>query len=220
MSAAAPSSTGPKFSRLIFTAAVFISVHAAILAGAIHLAVALVFFSLAFAPAASALRAEKKRRWLYVTIAAILLVLAICAIKWPGIDGRLALILPAFLGSMLVSAFFAYSLLPGQVPVIVRMCHIRRGPVLPEGLERYARRLTWGWVFLPAFLAFAALAVLAAFGLEAWSWTNNVVNPLILASFFAGEHAYRAWRMPHLGKPSLLQTFGVMANKDSWRHSA
>ncbi len=220
MSAAALSASESNVMRLTLTAAAFVAVHAAILAGAIHLAVALVLFSLAFAPAASALRAESKHRRLYAIIAAFLLGLAVSAIYWPGIDGRVALILPAFLGSMLVSGFFAYSMLPGQMPVIVRMCHVRRGKVLPDGLERYARNLTWGWALLPASLAFAALAVLAGFGLEAWSWINNVANPLILISFFAGEHVYRAWRMPHLGKPSMLQTFGVMANKDSWRHSA
>jgi uncharacterized membrane protein len=206
--------------RLILTAAVFVAVHGAILAGAIHVAVALVMLSLAFAPAASALRAEVKHRWLYAAIAALMLILAACALSWPGVDGRMALVLPAFLGSMLVSGFFAYSLLPNQVPVIVRMCHITRGQVLPDGLERYARNLTWGWAVLPALLAFAALAILGIFGLEAWSWANNVANPIILASFFAGEHVYRARLMPHLGKPSMRKTFDVMVNKHSWRRSA
>jgi uncharacterized membrane protein len=206
--------------RLTLTAAAFVAVHGAILAGAIHFAVAVVMLSLAFAPAASALQAESKHRWLYAAIAALMLILAAYAASWPGVDGRVALVLPAFLGSMLVSGFFAYSLLPNQMPVIVRMCHITRGKVLPDGLERYARNLTWGWAILPAVLAFAALAVLGAFGLEAWSWANNVANPIILASFFAGEHVYRARLMPHLGKPSMRQTFDVMVNKHSWRRSA
>lgn len=211
--------SGSNLLRFIFAATAFVGVHSAILVGAIHLAVALVFFSLAFAPTINALRAKSKHRWLHAIVAVILLVPAVCAIGWPGIDGRVALILPASLGAMLVSGFFAYSLLPGQVPVIVRMCHIRRGTPLPDGLERYARNLTWGWAILPAILVVIALAALAAFGLEAWSWVNNVANPLILAAFFAGEHLYRAWQMPHLGKSSMLQTFDIMANKDLWRRT-
>ncbi len=100
------------------------------------------------------------------------------------------------------------------------MCHISRGKILPEGLEDYARRLTWGWVIVPAALGFGALAVLAAFGLEAWSWASNVANPIVLAAFFAGEHLYRARNMPHLGKASILKTFKIMTDSDTWRRSA
>jgi uncharacterized membrane protein len=107
--------------------------------------------------------------------------------------------------------------MPGQQPIITRMSHISRGPVLPDGLVEYTRLLTWGWAVLPMLLGLSALATFAAWGIEAWSWVNNVVSPLALVGYFVGEHVYRGLRHPHLGKPSILHTFDVMLNSMSWR---
>ena len=147
-------------------------------------------------------------------------IAAVAAI-WPGLEGgfegETALILPPFIGYMITSAFFGHSLLPGQVPVIVRMCQVSRGTPLPDGLESYARIVTWGWTVLPAVLAVSALVVYWFLGLDAWSWIGNIANPIILIGYFLGEHLYRYWRMPNLDRPSLTRTFDVMLNSTSWR---
>ena len=217
MTTANTPSSRPFVGRILLIAAVFASIHAATLAGAIPLAIFVLFCALALVPAAAALRASGGRRSKYALLAAALSLLAACALLWQTNDSRLALILPSFLGSLLTSAFFAYSLLPGQVPIIVRICHVTRGNPLPDGLESYARRLTLGWAILPALLALTALAVLATFGLREWSWVSNVANPILMLAFFLGEHAFRAWRLPQLGKPSIVRTIDVMLNSPCWR---
>ncbi len=218
MTASASSKWRPAVVRLTLAALTFLAFHAAILQGAISLAVAIVFASLAMAVAAKALRGSKRRTSLAV-FALGLLAAAACVLWWQVEEARVALVLPPLIGYFLASAFFAYSLLPGQVPVIVRMCHVAQGRVLPDGLEAYARALTWGWAILLAVLAFASIIALWLFGLEAWSWVCNVFNPLLMAAYFIGEHAYRAWRLPHVGKPSVLGTLGIMLDPASWQHS-
>ena len=219
MTATASPSLGPAIVRLALAAVTFLAFHVAILQGAISWAVAIVFGSLGLAVATKALRAERRRSSLLL-FAAALLAVAVSVSWWQAEEARAALILPPLVGYLLTSAFFAYSLLPGQMPVIVRMCHVTQGETLPEGLESYARALTWGWAVLPAGLALVSLLVLGLFGLEAWSWVCNVVNPLVFASFFIGEHVYRAWRLPHVGKPSILRTLGVMLDPASWQRSS
>lgn len=219
MKAAASPPLGPTLVRLSLAATTFLAFHVAILKGAISWAVAIVFCSLALAVGAKALHAARRRRSLAL-IAALLLGVAASASWWQVEEARAALILPPLAGLLLTSAFFAYSLLPGQIPVIVRMCHVTQGAVLPDGLEAYARALTWGWAVLPAVLALASMLALGLFGLEAWSWVCNVVNPLVFAAFFLGEHLYRAWRLPHVGKPSILRTLGVMLDSASWQRSS
>lgn len=219
MKATASRPLGPAVVRLALAAATFLAFHIAILQGAISWAVAIVFCSLALVVAAKALRAER-RRYLLALFAAVLLAIAASVSWWQAEEARAALILPPLIGYILTSAFFAYSLLPGQMPVIVRMCHVTQGETLPEGLESYARALTWGWAVLPAVLALASILVLGLFGLEAWSWICNVVNPLLFAAFFIGEHVYRAWRLPHVDKPSIPRTLGVMLDPASWQRSS
>ena len=219
MKATASPPPGPAVVRLALAAATCLAFHLAVLQGAISWAVAVVFCALALAVAAKALQAERRRSSLLL-FALALLAVAASVFRWQVDEARAALVLPPLIGYVLTSAFFAYSLLPGQMPVIVRMCHVTQGETLPEGLEAYARALTWGWAVLPLGLALVSILVLGLFGLEVWSWVCNVVNPLVFAAFFAGEHAYRAWRLPHVGKPSILRTLGVMLDPASWQRSS
>ncbi len=219
MKATASPPLGAALVRLSLAAVTVLAFHVAILQGAVSWAVAIVFCSLALAVGAQALRAGRRRSSLAL-LAILLLAIAASASWWQVEEARAALILPPLIGYLLTSAFFAYSLLPGQKPVIVRMCHVTQGEILPQGLEPYARALTWGWAILPAVLALASVLALALFGLEAWSWVCNVINPLVFAAFFLGEHPYRAWRLPHVGKPSILRTLGVMLDSASWQRSS
>jgi uncharacterized membrane protein len=203
--------------RLILVAALLGAVHLATLFGSVRMAVAILFTGLAIGPAAGALGTVGRRRIRLALVAAGLIFVAAAAVAWPGLDGRPALLVPPFLGYLMTSAFFGWSLRPGHVPVIVRLSRISRRDPLPEGVEPYARAVTWGWAVLPAVLGVGALVVYLLFGLEAWSWVSNIGNPITLVAFFVTEHLYRAWRMPHLGKASLATTLDVMANTSAWR---
>lgn len=203
--------------KLIAVAAVFCTVHLLTLAGDIRIAVAVFLCAMVVGPGATSLRRVVNRA---AVLAVVALVLAGClalVLLWPNGGAQAVLIVPPFVGYMVTSGFFASSLLPGEDPVITRMCRIVRGDALPDGLEEYARALTWGWAILPASLALAGLAVFAVAGIAAWSWMTNVLSPLVLVAYFVGEHLYRGLFLRHLGTPSLIQTFDVMFNPVLWR---
>jgi uncharacterized membrane protein len=216
MTAGAASVRGRLLVRMLPIAGGFAAVHILTLSDEVPLAVAIVLFAIFVGPAASALRGAGRWRLLAALAAAAVLIAAV-SVEWPDAGPQAALIVPPFLFCLLVSAVFAHSLMPGQEPIITRMSHFSRGPVLPDGLVEYTRLLTWGWAVLPALLGVSSLAAFAAWGIEAWSWVNNVVSPLALVGYFVGEHIYRGIRYPHLGKPSILHTFDVMLNSMSWR---
>lgn len=203
--------------RVLPVAAGFAAVHFLTLSDALPLAVAVVLCAIFLGPAASALRGAGRWRPLLATLAAVALLILTISIEWPDAGPQAALIVPPFLACLLVSAIFAHSLLPGEEPIITRMSRVSRGDNLPAGLVEYTRLLTWGWAVLPTLLGLAALAAFATWGIEAWSWVNNVVSPLALVAYFIGEHVYRGIRHPHLGKPSILHTFDLMLNSMSWR---
>ena len=203
--------------KLLAVAAVFCSVHLLTVAGDIRIAVIVFLCAMIVGPGATSLRRIVNKA---AVLAVVALVLAIClalVLLWPNGGAQAVLIVPPFVGYMVTSGFFASSLLPGEDPVITRMCRIVRGDTLPDGLEEYARLLTWGWAILPAVLAISGLVVFAVAGIAAWSWMTNVFSPLTLVAYFVGEHLYRGLFHRHLGTPSLLQTFDVMFNPVSWR---
>jgi uncharacterized membrane protein len=202
--------------RLLLLAAVFCAVHLATIAGNVRLAVAIFILAIVVGPGVTSVRNLLRGKWLIAALAIILAVSAIIVL-WPGGGTQAVLLAPPLLGYGATSLFFAHSLLPGEDPIITQMCRYSRGDPLPDGLEDYARRLTWGWVLLPAFLGFASLAAFFISGLEAWSWVTNVASPVLLVSFFVGEHVYRWIVHPHLGRPSLLHTCNVMFNTMSRR---
>ena len=203
--------------RLVLVVATFSAIHLLTLAGDLRVAVVIFLCVIVLGPAAQTLLRlwSHQGRIIAMTAALLLAVGALVALSDVGV--RLALIVPPFLGYMATSVFFAHSLLPGEIPVITRMSRVGRGDTLPDGLEEYARALTWGWAVLPALLAVAALLLLAFAGIEPWSWMTNVASPVALITFFAGEHVYRGIRHPQFGRPSLLHTFDVMFDAMSWR---
>jgi len=216
MATGAATSRGALLARLLLLGAVFGVVHLLTLAGNIKLAVAIFILAIVVGPGVTSVRSLLRGKWLIAALA-IILVAAAVVMAWPGGGAQAVLLAPPFVGYTVTSIFFAHSLLPGEDPVITRMCRYSRGDPLPDGLEDYARRLTWGWVLLPALLGIGSLVAFAVAGLEAWSWVTNVASPVLLVGFFVGEHIYRWIVHPHLGKPSLLHTFDVMFNTMSRR---
>lgn len=217
MTTHAASVRGGLLLRVLPIAAVFALVHILTLSGAVSLAIAVLLCAMFVGPLASALRSAGRWRLLCTLAGAGALLVAAILVEWPDAGTQAMLIVPPFLGCLLASAVFAHSLLPGEDPIITRMCRVSRGEVLPDGLAEYSRLLTWGWALLPALLGLAGLLAFAGWGLEAWSWTTNVVSPTVLAAYFVGEHVYRGFRHPHLGRPSIVRTFDVMLNSMSWR---
>ncbi len=203
--------------RLLVFGLVLISVHLLTLAGDIPLAAMIVVGALLLVWATAMLRGTARRGVNAVIVAIVFLAVAAIIAAVPAPDMQTVLIAPPFLGYLLTSAVFGYSLLPGKEPLITRLCRLMRRGALPDGLEEYARMLTWAWAFLPAFLAAAALGIYGAFGVTAWSWASNVVNPALLVTFYVGEHVYRGLYLPHLGTPSILETVEVMFDPVSWR---
>lgn len=217
MTADAASVRGGLLSRGLLIAAVFALVHILTLYGAAPLAVAVLVGAMLLGPAASALRRTGRRRVVWLAGGAAALATLAIAVEWPEAGAHAMLVVPPFLCCLMASALFAQSLLPGEDPIITRLCRISRGEVLPDGLAEYARLLTWGWALLPAMLGIGGLLVFAKWGIAAWSWWANVATPIALASYFIGEHVWRRFRHPHLGRPSILRTFDVMLSAGSWR---
>lgn len=202
--------------RVALVAVTLAAVHLLTLAGDLRFAVVVFLCVMVLGPGAQTLL----RLWSYrgriaaMAVALAAAVFALVALSDSGV--RLALVVPPFLGYMATSIFFAHSLLPGELPVITRLCLVGRD-ALPDGLAAYSRLLTWGWAILPAALAITAVLLLLFVGIRPWSWMTNVASPLVLIAFFVGEHVYRGIRYPQFGRPSLLHTFDVMFHAMSWR---
>jgi uncharacterized membrane protein len=195
--------------------AMILAVHLAILADQADLAVAALLWGLALAVLLGAWQAPPRS---VAVRAALALVLAGAGGLQAGasaIDPRIALVLPFTLGNLAVSGVFAYTLLPGHEPAIVRVARVSRGEV-PSDLAGHARAVTRLWAVLPAGIAAAALLALAVAGIQAWSWIANFANPAILIAVFLGEHAVRQGRFPQYGPASLRRTLTVMLDKRAW----
>lgn len=127
-------------------------------------------------------------------------------------------ILPLYAPPVVVPAFlagvFGQTLMQGRTPLISQLILAMHPQEEPEhGVWPYARRLTLAWtmlfVALAAFnFALAALAdpdgLLLAGGITPpvsvpqswWSLFTNLIDYLIVASFFVIEYAYRRHRFP------------------------
>lgn len=200
------------------------SVHLAVLADRGALALACLIWGVAAAMAVNAMGTAAgasaegtggRRRAGLAVAAALVAALGGLQAAAPAFDPRLGLVLPPTLGNLAVSSVFAYTLLPGHEPAILRVARVSRGQV-PADLAAHARRVTWVWAVLPAAIMLAALSALALSGLGAWSWIANVANPVLLLVTFLGEHLVRGWKYPQYGRPSVIWTLSVMLDKRAW----
>ncbi|MEM7169034.1 MAG: hypothetical protein AAF530_02620 [Pseudomonadota bacterium] len=134
-----------------------------------------------------------------------------------GIElARTAIFLPPILINALLLWIFASSLRSGSEPLISRFRRIQIGWSNGE-IDRYTRRLTTLWSFFFAACLLAALVMPFLVAPPTWSWTLNVVCPAISIGFFVLEHLYRAWRLPHFGPVSILQTLSTLSQPRVWR---
>ncbi len=201
--------------RALMALAALVAVHLSVLADRGALALACLIWGVAAALLLNALGARgRKRAGLTVAGVAVAGLGALQAAA-PAFDPTLAIVLPPTLGNLAVSSVFAYTLLPGHEPAILRVARVSRGEV-PADLAAHARRVTWVWAVLPAAVMLTALSALAVVGLSAWSWIANVANPVLLLVTFLGEHLVRGWKFPQYGRPSVIWTLSVMLDKRAW----
>lgn len=128
-----------------------------------------------------------RRRWLYGIVVA---VVAAIALSGPtNLNDLIIRTQPVAITGML-AFFFGRTLMPGQVPLIVRIGERFRGE-LPPSVATYGVRLTVFWTLLFVFLALES-AFLGVFGTVFWwSLFTNLINYIIIVSVFVVEYAVR-----------------------------
>jgi len=201
--------------RGLIALAALVAVHLSLLADRGALALACLVWGVAAAMLLNAVGARGRTRAGLTAAGVGVAGLGALEAAAPAFDPTLALVLPPTLGNLAVSSVFAYTLLPGHEPAILRVARVSRGQV-PGDLAAHARRVTWVWAILPAAVVLAALSGLALAGLGAWSWIANVANPVLLLVTFLGEHLVRGWKFPQYGRPSVIWTLSVMLDKRAW----
>jgi uncharacterized membrane protein len=134
------------------------------------------------------LRSKERGLWLLIIGAAAALTFAL------GRSGAALYGVPHAAAYLSLLWFFGRTLAPGREAFITRLARLARGGVLPPGMERYTRRLTFAWcAFFAAQLAVSAL--LLRFGsLESWSLFVNVLNFPLLALMFGADYLFRVVR--------------------------
>ena len=110
---------------------------------------------------------------------------------------------------------FGSSLLPGREPLIRRFSRLSRGGLPPE-LEAYTWRLTVIWTVMLTIMMVVSLLLGLFAPLPVWSWSVNVAMPIITASMFLLEHAYRGIAYRHLGKNTPYHTLRTLLRPDTW----
>lgn len=154
--------------------------------------------------------------FLGVALVAVLPVFLVLWVTWPMlVVNAHALYFVQHVGTNALLAWvFGHTLLPGATPLVVtfaRMVH----PVLPPGIDAYARKVTVAWTFfflatclVSAVLFFAApLAVWSAFAVLL-QWPSVVV-------FFVGEYLLRRLLFRNMDHASLKQGFDAYQRHQS-----
>lgn len=142
-----------------------------------------------------------------LALAATLLALLAVAGK-----ARTAMLFPPILITLAIGWQFAASLQLGRTPLIERIVVALHADALAiPGVREYARRVTLLWALLlgalavinmllamlavpDGFLHAAGIEPFAPVPLQCWSIFANVVNYVMIFSFFVGEYAWRRTR--------------------------
>jgi uncharacterized membrane protein len=130
--------------------------------------------------------------------------------------GRHGPALLAVLVNLAVSLRFAVTLRPGSVPLITRYARFDEQG-LPRECEGYTRTLTGTWAALLALLAAAHAATLLDF---ATTRTMSLMQSVLLAALFLGEHPLRRHLYPQIGRATPLRTLRAMRLALGTRHAA
>lgn len=129
-------------------------------------------------------------------------------------DQRLALAIPPLTLLAATLAAFALSLRAGCTPLVTRLARAIADEPLPEGAERYTRRVTWIWVVALAALLVATAGLTVAGSSTWWSLQTNFINYAVIALVFLIEYRIRRRRFPGQRHPPLsAQLRRLVANR-------
>ena len=119
----------------------------------------------------------------------------------------------------LLAWVFGSTLRPGRTALVTQLADRVHRTVTPA-MRGYTRRLTAAWCGY--FVAMAALS-LALYAGAPWAWWSlfgNVLTPLSLVLFFAGEHALRYRWHPEFERASVAQALAAWRSASSRRGKA
>lgn len=153
--------------------------------------------------AAVAFGAWQQRQWPVLLFCAAVLVVLVLVVRRGGVDdiNRMYVLQHAAVNAALGWAF-ATTLRAGATPLITALA-TRVHAVVPPAVRQYTRALTRAWV---VFFAATIAVSLAIYAFAPWPWWSlfcNLLTPLSVAAFFAGEHGWRRWRHPAFERVSM-----------------
>ncbi len=122
----------------------------------------------------------------------------------------------AVLINLLVCARFAWTLRPGQVPLITRYARCDEAG-LPRECEGYTRGVTAAWAALLAIFALIHAGAVPGF------WTTRgaaFLQSAVCLAFFLGEHPLRARLFPQSGRVTPWRTLRAIKRSFGTRHAA
>ncbi len=133
-----------------------------------------------------------------------LLALLFVSVVWLRQSSFVAL--PSLLLWLSMAGVFAFTLRPGQQPLIARIAQASYPHDMTPAFERYLRRLTaiWALFFLLLAVTNVLLALYAPFSW--WSLFTNILSWVAMVSMFVGEYAVRRLLFPQLPAHTPLQT--------------
>lgn len=103
---------------------------------------------------------------------------------------------------------FGRTLRRGRTPMITQLAERVHRSVTPA-MRNYTRRLTAAWCGYFVGMVALSLALYAWAPWAAWSLFGNVLTPLSLVLFFAGEHVLRYRRHPEFERASIAQALAA-----------
>ena len=135
--------------------------------------------------------------------------------------------------SLIFAVLFGVSLLPGRKPLCLRFAERVSGGIMPDGAERYCRRLTWLWF---AFLSLLSAANIVCFwiasGEARWGWCIRTVPAvwaavLVPAGILAERYIVRPRRFRAVfrtsgstgGSKTVVKTFESLAKEVAYHRA-
>lgn len=195
-----PALSRPAVLRLVAAFLGLAAIHLALAFNQLITANALILTGFVVALAVSVMR--RRPAVVVAALAALVVVFATTAVLLiEGYASAASLLsAPSFLGFACFTLIFGRSLLPNHEPLINRF--IRQDLVAPppEALA-WGRRLTVIWTALLGFMAIESVVVVLLVDVQTWSWLINIANPIILVSFFLGQHVHAMTYRPD-GRPA------------------
>ncbi len=147
---------------------------------------------------------------------ALAVAAAIVAPAWLSKDiGTLVLVVWPLLIYVGLGWVFGRTLRQGSMPLVERIARLERGTDMPAELLRHARRVTWAWTLLFAFMTVGSSVLWLAGSSMAWSLFTNALSYFLVGGLFIGEYVYRVLRYSQYRHQNPIQVFRKMLRAPS-----